>query len=584
MLTPKQLYEEYSKKPCTNYHASPTYTQLDPISDIFNRLAGNDMGAGTPMNWLRIINFFKQLKYPCFESAPGYEDILDTGENKLAPTFRFLQLLDPEAYKESQPTVVAGTSYAVRNCCDLSRACYFTATQTTNKWFGRMATEYLEYYGSSSLPDCLFMCGPDLTDPVISKYYRAPGRKVQSDEPTQYSGASSEDPNKSILNNAVANDTGMLCFPSSSRGVAGAQHFCFTPPGGNVPSCISCQQCPRDEITGEVVDPSHPCCNGGIYYANECCNDAKKSISDRTTDWSLWIKSDDGSFDGTILRGRVGEVLRHVGILERKIYHGYANFTNQCSGQNPPIIFDDLFFQYFQGINGWNYETNTITDNQDIERARTISLVLKATAGEGSVTTDHQWIVNRIKDLLFNGYGVMLLTNVGFNNKRDSTGISYPDKIFYHTYNIIGYDDTKIDYNECVFVLQLPFGEWNTGGHPTWGPLPDGSFLVTESHLKCLVDYYPTSDFYSCRKKTCISSPSVDCNNLAVIKQYAGCGPGLEAKCDPYYCTSQQRACGFVFAISLTEGFRKQSLNFHQFYPIQDWKNNLKTQTLYYKP
>ena len=60
-------------------------------------------------------------------------------------------------------------------------------------------------------------------------------------------------------------------------------------------------------------------------------------------------------------------------------------------------------------------------------------------------------MVNRVKDLLFNGYGVMLLTNTGFNDLRDSTGISFPDRVFYHTYNIIGYDDTKMEYPECVY-------------------------------------------------------------------------------------------------------------------------------------
>ena len=107
MLTPKQLYIEYSTNPCTFAHDSPTYTQLSPSSDIFNQLGANAMGAGTPINWLRIINFFKQVKYPCLQSAPGYDDIVNTGKNKLSPTFKFLQLLDSEAYKECQPTVRA---------------------------------------------------------------------------------------------------------------------------------------------------------------------------------------------------------------------------------------------------------------------------------------------------------------------------------------------------------------------------------------------------------------------------------------------------------------------------------------------
>ena len=586
MLTPKQLYIEYSTNPCTFAHDSPTYTQLSPSSDIFNQLGANAMGAGTPINWLRIINFFKQVKYPCLQSAPGYDDIVNTGKNKLSPTFKFLQLLDSEAYKECQPTVRAGTSYSVRNCCDLSRACYFISNNKTDLWHHRMATEYLEYFGSTSLPDCLMLCGPDLVDPVVSKYYRAPGYKVNQGEPIEYSGAAAEDPDRTILNNAVQNDAGMRCFTSNGVGVAGADHACITPPGSDTPQCRSCGECPTNPISGDVLDPSDTCCNNGsIYYYNECCNNHNKSISDRTTDWSLWIKSDDGSFDGTILRGRLGEVLRHVGILERKIYHGYGNFSVQCSGKNPPITLDDLFLQYFQTINGWNYSSHSATaEDNPVLRARTISLLLKATASRVSTNTDTQWMVNRIKDLLYNGYGVMLLSNVGFNNTRDSTGVSYPDRTFYHTYNIIGYDDTKVDYNECVYVLQLPFGEWNTGGHPAWGPLPTGSFLVTESHLKCLINYYPTRDYYGCRQRLCINSPTRDCNDPVTKREYQGCGAGLEGQCDPYYCTAQQRACGFVFAVSLNEGFPKQSLNYNQFFPIQHWKEKLKTKTLFYKP
>lgn len=590
MLTPKQLYTEYSLNPCTYHHSSPTYTQLNQANDIFDQLGGNAMGAGTPMNWARIIRFFKQVKYPCIQSAPGYADILNTGKNKLSTTFKFLQLLDSEAYKESQPTVRAGTSYSVRNCCDLSRACYLTAKNRTNLWFSRMATEYLEYFGSSSLPDCLLLCGPDLVDPVVAKYYRAPGYKVTASEPTQYSGASTEDPNKTILLNAVANDAGMPCFTASGAGVAGAAHSCVTPLMSDDAKCMSCSECPTDPISGEVSDPANACCNrGSIYYYNECCNSAGKSISDRIKDWSLWIKSDDGKFDGTILNGRMGEVLRHVGILERRIYHGYANFITQCSGSAPPIVLDDIFLKYFQTINGWNYQANTVlsddADSDNILRARTISLILKATADTNANTsTDTQWMVDRVKDLLHNGYGVMLLSNVGFNNSRDSTGVSYPDRVFYHTYNIIGYDDTRVDYNECVYVLQLPFGAWNDGGHPSWGPLPTGSFLVTESHLKCLVNYYPTSDFFDCRQQLCINSPTRDCNDPSVIRQLAGCGADLEGQCTPYYCTSQQRACGFLFAVSLDDGFPRQTLNYSQFFPVQHWKDKLKTSTLFYKP
>lgn len=592
MLSPEELYREYSTNPCTSFLPTP-FTQIT-ASKLYNQLAGNDMGAGTPMNWQRMVNFLKLVKYPCVENAPGYNEIVGTGTNKLSPTFKFLQQLDIEAYKESQPSVQAGTSYSVRNCIDLSRACHHVSKGTTKNWTHRMATEYMEYFAHRSLPDCLLMCGPDLVGRIASLYYRGPGGKVSNGEPVDASGASYDDPDGTILNNMVTNDPGMLCFPltSGGRGAAGARHSCWTPSPnitGEDPKCYAYDQCPKDPNTGEITMPNHPCCKeGSIFHINECQNNHFESVVDSEVDFSYWIPSDDGVFDGTVLNGRLGEILKHVGILERKIYHGYADFSNQCDGTDPPISLKDIFLSHFQEINGFNYNTNKDEGDGSIERARTVSIILKATVTASSssisATTDKDWMLARVKDLLYNGYGVMLQSNTGFHNSRDSTGISYPDRIFYHTYNIIGYDDTRIDYPECVYVLQLPFGEWNTGGHPTWGPLPTGSFLVTESHLKCLIDYYPTSDWYNCREEVCINTVTNDCNDQYVKDQYKGCGSNIEGRCDPYYCTPQQRACGFLFAVSTVEGFPAQSLNYEQFYPLSSWKEHFKERPLYYKP
>ena len=589
MLSPEELYREYSTNPCTSFLPSP-FTQITS-QELYNQLSANDMGAGTPINLARIVSFLKLVKYPCIENAPGYSEITNTGNNKLSPTFKFLQRLDIEAYKERQPSVQAGTAHAVRNCLDLTRACYYTANNTVDKWTHRMATEYLEYFAHRSLPDCLLMCGPDLIDKVASKYYRGPGGKVARGEPVDASGASSEDPGSTILKNMVKDDTGMLCFPltAGSRGAPGAAHGCWTPtpnPEGLEPVCYAWDQCPEDPVTGAVLDPNHPCCKpGSIYHINECQGGG---VVDRDMDFSYWIPSDDGVFDGTIMNGRLGEILKHVGILERKIYHGYADFTNQCDGTAPPITLTDIFLRHFQKINGFNYTTDTVSGDAEIERARTVSIILKASVSASSssisATTDTDWMIQRVKDLVYNGYGVMLLTNTGINNTRDSTGMSYPDRVFYHTYNIIGYDDTKLEYPECVYVLQLPFGEWNSGGHPSWGPLPTGSFLITESHLKCLINYFPTSDWYGCRKEVCINTVINDCNDPYIRDQYKGCGANIEGRCDPYYCTKEQRACGLLLATSLSGGFYKQALDYEQFYPLNTWKEIFKNKTVFYKP
>ena len=595
MLSPKELYKEYSINPCTSSLASP-YSQLSS-SEVFDEIPAGQMGAGTPMNWSRIISFFKHLKHPCYRSAPGYSEIYLSGKNKLGLTFKFLQELDIDAYRERQPTVRAGTSHSVRNCCDITRACYLTTHNSTDKWYARMATEYLEYFAHNSLPDCLMMCGQDLIDPIASEYYRAPGYIVNKNEPYYYSGASYYDSDGQILAKFAREEFidggGMFCFIPTGKGVAGAAHGCVEYAKENDPTqvesyCESCDECEKDPETGEPKDPTKPCCNEGtIYYYNDCCG---SRATNREIDFSLWVKSDDGYFNGTIRGGRIGEKLKHIGILERKLHGGCANFSSQCSGSEPPICLDDMFFDYFQSQNGWNYQENIpliVKDNDEnivdpnITRVRTISLILDGYIDrKANVQTNTDWMVQSVKDLLWNGYGVLLLTNVGFSNIRDSSGMSYPDRISYQTYNIIGYDDRKREFNECVYVLQCPFGKWNSGGHPSWGPLPDGSFLITESHLKCIISYYPGADFYGCRKKPCETKACFD--DPAEVRKAEGCGPGYADRCDPFYCTPQQRACGFLFTMSLGKGFTKQNLDHSKYYPVESFKGLFKEEVLYY--
>ena len=583
MLSPQELYKQYSVSPCTSNLESP-YSQLS-ASEVFNQVSANEMGAGTPMNWHRIVQFLKHVKYPCIYDAPGFDDIKNTGSKAKALTYRFLQNLDGEAYLERQPTVRAGTSHSVRNACDLSRACKLHVkrdekqndgtTKTvddTKQWGHRMATEYIEHFAYNSLPDCLMMVGPDLVDDITAELYRAPGKKVSSGENQGslggYNGSAGEDPDSVIMNKALKLP-GMTCLPSSPKGAASGRHACATYLGDDGgPYCDSCGVCPTDPVTGEIMDPSHPCCNAGsIYHQNDCCGGGHTN----RWDFSYWVPSDDGSFDGTIYGGRIDEILKHVGILTRGSYGGYANFSSQCSGKEPPIILKDMFLNRFRNSNGWDYKKNITKtveseySTTSISRVRTISSILDATAGRyGTTTTNADNMLVTVQDLLYNGYGVLLLSNVGFPNTRQSDGIVYPDRIFYQTYNIVGYDATKTDYNETVYVLHCPFGDWITGGDAAWGELPPGCFLVTESILKCMIDYYPGADFYGCRKLPCPQGPPDYCNNYtsSEMAELNGCGGGYENRCDPYYCTKIQKSSGLLFAVSLNNGFPKQLLDF----------------------
>lgn len=527
MLTPKELYEAYSISPCSPYAGGST--------------AYLDNGRGTPFDIKRIIKFLKHVKYPCYNSvnAQGesiHANIDGTGNKKLALTFKFLEEFDREAFAEGQPQIESGTAYAIRNCADVSRACYHKINNSPALWYARMATEYLEHFGNNSIPDCLMILGPNLVD-----------------EPTAYDRTPSS----------------MGCFYYG----ASARFFCYQPPGdslNNPPICV----CGVAPIGAADVDPCldnpDPCCQGEPAFENDCCTVGRT----RRKDFSYTVPLDDmgGPTESFILK--------HIGILERKDYGGYANFVSR-SGRNFHATLDDIFLNYFQTINGYDYTNNTSSDTGSIYRCQTISTILDVTRNKTSITTNTTSMINSIKDLIYNGYGVVLFSNVGFPNIRDSSGLCYPDRIWYQTYGIIGYDDRKTEYQECVYVLSCPFGDWITGGQPSWGPLPPGCFLVTESHLKCMINFYPGLDFYDCRKKPC--NPNLyDCEDPFVRTSFAGCGASEELKCTPYYCTQQQSAFGMLFAISLSDGFPRQDLPHTDFYPVTTIKQLFQEQTVYF--
>lgn len=496
MLTPQELYYLYSTEPCEN-----------------------EVGRGTPYDLKKLANFLKQLKYPCYTRAPhtqtsSEQGILNSGSGKIALPFKFLQRLDVEAFSEIQPNIKSGTSHAIRNACDIMRACFLEASNNRLLWDYRGATEYMQFFGDNSLTDCLMMLGPDLVPE----------------------------------NQAMQRGTGcnpIDCLPGKlprKSGVAlGAEFSCKPVPGTmNQRECTSCDDC---EAESDDPNPS-PCCkaNGCEGVVNACCGDTPGT---RTGVWD---------YSNIFNENNTDKPLKHIGLLKRKSYGGYANFINN-SGPNFYACPGDIFLKYFQTLNEYDYsshavkkiDTSTLSlGTETIGRARTISILSSGNT-------------QQIKDLLYNGYGVVLMTNVGFPNKRDSSGLSYPDRIWYHTYTIIGYDDRKTEYDECVYLLANSWGPWNSGGHPSWGPIPEGSFLVTESHLSCMIRLF-RADQQGCRTKTTISGGN--------ITTELGCfsGEGGDDSCSPWICDKRQRVTGIVFGLSLVDGFPKQNLDYLQFY------------------
>jgi intein/homing endonuclease len=103
--------------------------------------------------------------------------------------------------------------------------------------------------------------------------------------------------------------------------------------------------------------------------------------------------------------------------------------------------------------------------------------------------------VEEARDALANGYGLSVCSNFGFSNKRDSKGFAKKSGSWAHAMAWIACDDTG---NEPAFLVQNSWGKWNDGGHPEWGPIPDGSFLITADIAQQMLSQegaYAFSDF-----------------------------------------------------------------------------------------
>lgn len=83
--------------------------------------------------------------------------------------------------------------------------------------------------------------------------------------------------------------------------------------------------------------------------------------------------------------------------------------------------------------------------------------------------------VEEARDALANGYGLAVCSNYGFNSTRDRKGFAKQSGSWGHCMAWIACDDTN---GEPAFLVQNSWGKWNDGGHPDWGPIPDGSFLI----------------------------------------------------------------------------------------------------------
>lgn len=139
-------------------------------------------------------------------------------------------------------------------------------------------------------------------------------------------------------------------------------------------------------------------------------------------------------------------VNKNGGVLLRKDYKGVADFSKYNGNLGA----------------GWGARglPDAVIDLANDHQIKTVSLIKK---------------IEEARDALANGYGIAVCSNYGFSNKRDKKGIANVSGNWAHAMAWIACDDTG---SEPLFLVQNSWGKWNDGGHPEWGKIPDGSFLI----------------------------------------------------------------------------------------------------------
>jgi hypothetical protein len=139
-------------------------------------------------------------------------------------------------------------------------------------------------------------------------------------------------------------------------------------------------------------------------------------------------------------------VSKNGGIVLRKNYKSVADFTKYNGNLGA----------------GWGGRglPDPVIDLANDHQIKTVSLVRT---------------IEEARDALANGYGLAVCSNYGFSNKRDKKGVANVSGNWAHAMAWIACDDTG---SEPLFLVQNSWGKWNDGGHPEWGNIPDGSFLI----------------------------------------------------------------------------------------------------------
>lgn len=92
--------------------------------------------------------------------------------------------------------------------------------------------------------------------------------------------------------------------------------------------------------------------------------------------------------------------------------------------------------------------------------------------------------VEQARDALAAGYGIHGGSQYGNDGKRNSKGVARFNGSWNHDMAWGAADETGDD---LYFMVLQSWGDWNSGGHPDWGPLPTGAFLIPSADANYMI-------------------------------------------------------------------------------------------------
>lgn len=211
----------------------------------------------------------------------------------------------------------------------------------------------------------------------------------------------------------------------------------------------------------EVEKDHNFICNG--FGINNCTSHSTRNACDISRAVEIDIK---GEKEAWVARGATEAIYGQRG-------HGgegsscarTVEFVTKVGGiiarQNYPGIAD---FSKYNGSMGGNWGSRGLPDK-----------VLDLANDHQMKTASLIRTIEEARDALANGYGLTVCSNQGFSSVRDKKGFAKPQGQWAHAMSWTACDDTGSDIS---FLICNSWGNWNSGGHPEWGQLPNGSFLI----------------------------------------------------------------------------------------------------------